>query len=50
MRVVLSLDNRIKPDLCGIGAVKSAKSLSEEDCGGNCDGHSDIVIMEGTYP
>lgn len=50
VRVVLSLDNRIKPDLCGIGALMSAKSLSEEDCGGDCDGHSGTVIMEGAYP
>ena len=41
---------RIKPDVCMVGTMKSAKSLSATDCGNSCNNHDDVVFLHGTYP
>lgn len=38
----------IKPDVVAPGWQKSAKSLSSEDCGSNCDNHDGIVDRQGS--
>ena len=38
----------IKPDIVAPGDQISAKSLSKEDCGSNCDNHNGVVEMLGT--
>lgn len=38
----------IKPDIVAPGEQFSAKSLSKEDCGLNCDNHGGVVEMPGT--
>lgn len=41
---------RIKPDVCMVGTMKSAQSLSASDCHNSCNNHDDVVTMRGTYP
>lgn len=41
---------RIKPDICMVGTMTSAKSLSKTDCKNSCTNHDDVVSMKGTYP
>ena len=41
---------RLKPDMCSVGTMLSAKSLSLEDCGTSCSNHNGVVSMQGTYP
>lgn len=41
-------DNRIiKPDIVAPGIQRSAKSLSSEDCGSNCDDHDGVCEIQG---
>ena len=41
---------RLKPDMCSVGTMMSAKSLSPLDCGTSCNNHDGVVSMQGTYP
>ena len=42
------VDGPIKPDVCGIGRIQSAKSYSDQLCQGNCDNHGGTAYMQGT--
>lgn len=41
---------RIKPDVCSVGQVASAGSLSQIDCGLSCENHEHVETFQGTYP
>lgn len=42
------IDGRIKPDVCNVGTLSSAKSILEDECGNNCNNHEGVEIMSGT--
>lgn len=41
---------RILPDIIAPGLMNSTMSLSQKDCKNNCNDHSHVVFMGGTYP
>lgn len=45
-----SQTGRLKPDVCSVGTMMSAQSLSPRDCGTSCNNHDGVVSMQGTYP
>ena len=48
MNDLMIVDNQIKPEVCGIGVLKSAQSWSDSLCNNNCNGHLGTEIMQGT--
>ena len=44
----MSLMNRIKPDVVATSIAYSAKAFTHDECGSNCDDHSDTLFMGGT--